>query len=475
MLEDLGLTARRDVPIKHLSGGQRKRVSIGAELLSKPTLFFLDEPTSGLDPGLEGRMMGLLRKLADQGRTVVLITHATQNVDLCDNIAFLAPGGYLAYYGPPGEALAYFGVEKFAEIYTAIEQAPAMEAWPQRFRASPLWQKHVGAHLAAAAMGGDGATGAHAAGLARAQARPPASRRVSSLRQFAILTRRYLETLRRDRRTLLTLLAQAPIIALMIGLVFRHGIFDTTPIVAGGQGDNSLARRLLFLLAMVAVWFGTSNAAREIVKEAAIYARERRINLKLGPYVASKFVVLGGLACAQNLFLLLPPLLVGAGPLRLPLLYAGLVCGALAGVGMGLAISALAPNPDRAASLVPIALIPQIIFSGVIIGLSGAGSLLSHLMVTKWTYRALGATLAADAVPLPRQELGSAPPGIAPQLVAGNPQLTYDAGSQTMYLLPSHGNEFTLHPLVYLAILALFILASLLLVIYFQRRKDRVR
>jgi hypothetical protein len=480
VMEDLGLTQRRDVPIKNLSGGQRKRVSIGAELISKPTLFFLDEPTSGLDPGLEGRMMDLLRKLADQGRTVVLITHATQNVDKCDNIAFLAPGGYLAYYGPPKEALGYFAAEKFADIYTTIEAEPAMEVWGQRFQRSPHYQKNVVARLAAAGVGGNGAGGStvsHALALTRAQARPMATKRVSALRQFGLLTQRYLETLFRDRKNLLILLAQAPIIALMVALVFRGELLDKTALSAGGEGDNTLARRLLFLLAMVAIWFGTSNAAREIVKEAAMYARERRINLKLGPYIASKVVVLTGLSALQNLVLLLPLLLVGAGVLGLPQLYLSLVLGSIAGIGMGLAISAQSPNPDRAASFVPIALIPQIIFTGVLVDLSNnlIGRLLSHLMITKWTYRALGAWVGADEIPVPRQPLPGLPPEMAPQLTANNPRLTFDQAQQTYYLLPATKVEFTQSPMVYLAILLVSIIASLALIAIFQRRKDVVR
>ena len=328
VLDDLGLTARRDVPIKNLSGGQRKRVSIGAELLSKPTLFFLDEPTSGLDPGLEARMMALLRKLADQGRTIVLITHATQNVDLCDQIAFLAPGGHLAYYGPPKEALAYFGATKFADIYTTIEREAAMDVWAQRFEDSSSFGKNVAARLAGVrANGSDAQTngagsapprvprseGAYPAALVKAWSRPPAAKQVSGLRQFAILSQRYLETVARDRKNLLTLLVQAPIIAAMIAAVFRGRIFDTTPLLQGGVGNNADARKLTFLLAMVAVWFGTSNSAREIVKEAAMYARERRINLKLAPYIASKFVILTGLSLAQNSFLLVPFLLTFTG------------------------------------------------------------------------------------------------------------------------------------------------------------------
>src|SRR3989304_5035587 len=107
-LQDLDLGHRKDVQVSGLSGGQQKRVLIGVELLTRPGLFFLDEPTSGLDPGTETAFMHLMRRLADQGRTIVVVTHATKNVMLADKVVFLARGGYLAWFGPPNEALDYF-------------------------------------------------------------------------------------------------------------------------------------------------------------------------------------------------------------------------------------------------------------------------------------------------------------------------------------------------------------------------------
>jgi ABC transport system ATP-binding/permease protein len=478
VMEDLGLTARRDVPIKALSGGQRKRVSIGAELLSKPTLFFLDEPTSGLDPGLEGRMMQLLRKLADQGRTVVLITHATQNVDLCDNICFLAPGGYLAYYGPPKEALTYFGAEKFADIYTTIESEASMEVWPRRFQGTAQYHEYVANRLAAAGIGLNGAAGqpgVNQAALAKAQARPPAARQESSFRQFGILTRRYLETVTRDRTNLLTLLlVQAPLIALLITLAFRGNLFSREDFV----GDWSKARTLAFLLAMVAVWFGTSNAAREIVKEAAMYRRERRINLLIPPYIASKFVVLVGISLIQSIFVLLPLIFTGAGILRVPLLYVCLVAGSIAGIAMGLVISAVAPNPDRASILVPLVLIPQIIFGGPLISTGGNVVVqgISQLMVTKWTWRALGSTLRIDDVPTQPVELqGFTQQQIAALSAQGNNNPNIITRGGQIFYQPPVGADFNLIPPIYLFILGFFVVISLALVAVFLRRKDIVR
>src|SRR5207302_1103713 len=120
VLEDVEMTGRRKLLISKLSGGQRKRVSIALELLANPSLFFLDEPTSGLDPGLDRKMMFLLRKLADKGHTIVLVTHATNNINACEYVCFLARGGRLAYYGPPNEAKQFFNKTDFAEIHSSL-------------------------------------------------------------------------------------------------------------------------------------------------------------------------------------------------------------------------------------------------------------------------------------------------------------------------------------------------------------------
>ncbi len=101
VLGDVDMKQRRNLLISKLSGGQRKRVSIALELLSKPSVFFLDEPTSGLDPGLDRKMMRLLRNLASKGQTIVLVTHATNNITACDYVCFLAEGGRMVYFGPP--------------------------------------------------------------------------------------------------------------------------------------------------------------------------------------------------------------------------------------------------------------------------------------------------------------------------------------------------------------------------------------
>lgn len=143
VLVELGLSTQADQRIDSLSGGQRKRTSVALELLTKPSLLFLDEPTSGLDPGYEKSVMQTLRKLADDGRSVVVVTHNIAHLNMCDRLLILAPGGRLAYFGPPQQALGYFNCTDFADLFTLLEHDTSTD-WTGRFNASPLREALIG-------------------------------------------------------------------------------------------------------------------------------------------------------------------------------------------------------------------------------------------------------------------------------------------------------------------------------------------
>ncbi|MFN3680291.1 ATP-binding cassette domain-containing protein, partial [Thermosynechococcus sp.] len=152
VLEQVQLTGTEHQPVASLSGGQRKRVSIAVELLANPKLFFLDEPTSGLDPGLDFLLMQLLRQLADQERTIVLVTHATSHVHLCDRLLVLGSGGRLCYFGPADQARQFFSptgdrpLNSVAEIYALLTPENSAE-WSQKFRQSKDYQRYLANHL----------------------------------------------------------------------------------------------------------------------------------------------------------------------------------------------------------------------------------------------------------------------------------------------------------------------------------------
>ncbi len=372
VLATMELTSSRKLRIRKLSGGQRKRASIALELLAQPSLFFLDEPTSGLDPGLDYQILVLLRWLADHGHTIILTTHTITDIDPCDYICFLAPGGRMDYFGPPAQAKRFFGVTNFAAVYSVLEpnndHPNAPTEWEERFRASPEYQTYVAQPLQYAAVFSQQTQTQQAAAL-------PPPRRGHPIRQFTLLVRRYTELLRNDTINLLILLLQAPIIAAILLSLTRTNIFAQHTLFDEGDVQTPL-----FVMVMAAIWFGTLNAAREIVKEAPIYRRERAYNLGLAPYILSKVFVLGLLCLVQSFLLLY---IVGlksgypsSGILLPPFaeLYVSLALTSLGGLTMGLLVSSLAPNTDRAISIIPLLLIAQIIFAGNIFKLSGVAT-----------------------------------------------------------------------------------------------------
>ncbi len=376
VLATLELSDRHATPIHRLSGGQRKRVSIASELLTEPNLIFLDEPTSGLDPGLEEQLMLLLRELAYKGKTVVLVTHTLDNIQLCDGVALLIDGR-LAFYGRPDEVREHFGIQHMVNLYARLKEKAA-PTWQQEFRASDVHRRLVDEPLRAAPPPPARPT----------SARPGTSRR----RQFRILAARYLTALNRDARNALLLVGQAPLIAGLIGLSLLYGQSD----IAFTKPKNTI----LFLLSLVAVWFGCSNAAREIVKEKAIYLRERMVNLRILPYVLSKLVVLAGLAAAQCvIFLLILHLWFGI-PGRPEQLLGAMLLASVVGILLGLALSALVSTADRAMTLLPIVLIPQVLFTfpAVQMDMKGPAGYVARAMPTWWAYDLLRrVALAPDA------------------------------------------------------------------------------
>lgn len=461
VLEDVDMKHRRHLLVSKLSGGQRKRVSIALELLAKPSIFFLDEPTSGLDPGLDRKMMTLLRNLADKGHTIVLVTHATNNINSCDYICFLAQGGHLAYFGPPNEAKSYFGRTDFAEIYSALEpteENPNIPAEAEaRFRASAEYQQFVVQPL------NQGPAGAGRAAAMAAQASEVVQpKRGNPWRQFFLLAHRYIDLLLNDRGNLAILLLQAPIIAIILLFLTSGNTFSATNLVTcpnqvwhaqshipptpglvssdctnvsnflnanpstldpfhqqlqqqiiqthGGTAAKALqyfieplsggnAQKILFIMAFAAVMFGCINGAREIVKEAPIYHRERTVNLGIAPYLFSKIAVLGVLCLFQSLVLILivsakAPFEKGIFMPAVIEVYITLFLTAIAGLMMGLAVSALAPNNDRATSFIPIILIPQVIFSGIIFTLdSPLMQFLGVFFADRWSMAAMGSSI----------------------------------------------------------------------------------
>ncbi len=405
VMDVTGLAERRDVPVSQLSGGQRKRVSMAVELVTKPSIIFLDEPTSGLDPSTEEKIMKLFRQIAESGRTVIMTTHAMENVRLFDKIVVLMRGK-LVFYGKPSEALEYLGAKSFKELYDKLE-APiekavqekgdsvrsgvtdhTAETWKQKFLQTPQYEKNVKKPLAEL---GD---------LPKTSVRK--KRRLGifgAISQWFTLSRRYLEVLLKDKLNLFILFAQAPAIAILTFLV---------------MGDNSPRDFVYFVLALVAFWFGTSVSAREIIREHPVYKRERMVNLGILPYLSSKLFIIGIIVGLQCIFLFVPLKffdLIGVMPMPgflggIPQ-FATMLLTAAVGVALGLLISALVRTSEMATSLVPLILIPQILFSGLVGVPAGFSKVASMTMPAAWSFDAMKRSSTLDTL----EEEGADPNG----------------------------------------------------------------
>ncbi|XZO03097.1 MAG: FHA domain-containing protein [Microcoleus sp.] len=393
-LEDIEMTHRSKALVKELSGGQRKRVSIGVELLANPKLFFLDEPTSGLDPGLDKKMMQLLRKLASQGRTVILVTHATANITMCDRIVFMGRGGRLCYFGPPKIALDFFDVKTgdFADIYNELETEESnVQSWADKFSNSPYYQQYIENHFSI-----DKTTNT----AQKKSTPPPQPKSVSFIQQLVILAQRYFQLVCRDGVNLSLALLTAPIGISLLRLAVR----DKDPLIGAPEATLApLALRVLFVFTCAAIWVGLATSIQEIVKESAIYLRERLVNLGLFAYVGSKVLILSGLAVLQTILMVAiiliafkhpePSLISWTVGVSITTFLTLLSC-----VSLGLVVSAIVKNGSQANSALPLLLLPQIIFSGVLFKMEGAASKFSWLMLSRWSVGAYGSLVNVNAM-----------------------------------------------------------------------------
>lgn len=436
-LERIELTERQNTLVKSLSGGQLKRVSIGVELLAEPKLFFLDEPTSGLDPGLDKRMMQLLRKLADEGRTIILVTHATNNITLCDLLVFLGLGGNLCYFGPPGNATKFFQVNSgdFSDIYLKLETQEGVLQEADRFRQSDYQKEYIDNRLS------------H---VSQEEHLSPQRVKRSFFQQLSILTQRYIKLIFRDPVYLGLSLLTAPIGIALIILATR----GNQPLVGSPDFNRAaLALKVLFVFTCAAIWIGFASSLQEIVKESAIYLRERLVNLGLFAYLGSKVLTLGGLAFLQSLLIAIvisigfepPEPEIMPWPLGVIITTFLTILGSMS---LGLMVSASVKNSTQANSALPLLFLPQIIFAGVLFDLKKIqiGKFISWLMLSRWSIGAYGSLVDVNLL-IPPENTEVAETAIYKSPITTS--LVYDPSWSNLGL---NWGILLLHTIVYLTI-----------------------
>ena len=404
LLDQLGIETATDRLVGRLSGGQRRRVAVAMELVTKPSLVFLDEPTSGLDPGNERGLMEMLRRLADDGRTVIVVTHSMQSIRLCDRLLVLAPGGVPAYFGPPQLAAAFFDCADLQEVFRLLNTDRDRD-WAAALHADPAYARQFGAVPLELPAKVD-----------RDKRRPalspgPRALLAGALRaesQFGVLVQRYARVIAGDRRNAILLILQPIFIGLlMLAALPAHQLAAPA---AGQVRAVSRAGLVLLVVLLGATWIGASNAVREIVRELPILQRERAAGLGVVPYIASKAIVLGMLTVVQcSVMALLALARQGSHdqgsllPTPLLELVIAAVLAGLAGMALGLMISALSSTADQAMTVLPVVLLLELLLAmgGLFPDVVDKPVLkqLSYAASTQWSFAA-----AASSVDLGRMQ-----------------------------------------------------------------------
>ncbi|MFN3874348.1 MAG: ATP-binding cassette domain-containing protein [Flavobacteriales bacterium] len=412
-LHALGLYETKDLKVgspleKTISGGQRKRLNIALELIREPSVLFVDEPTSGLSSRDSENIMDLLKELALKGRLVFVVIHQPSSdiFKLFDRLLLMDQEGHPVYYGDPVDAVVYFkrvtgqvdsdqgqcracGNVNPEQIFNIIE-ARLVDAYgnetDQRRISPDAWNEVFRAQMEV-----------------RVQ-RVPDERSVPKstfaipgrLRQWRVYLQRDLLSKLANRQYVLINLLEAPVLALFMSFFLRYA--------SGGHyvyRTNDNLPQYLFIAVIVALFLGLTVSAEEILRDRRMLAREKFLDLSWASYLMSKLGILFGISAIQTgLFVLVGNLVLGIGALGWAhwLVLFSTSCFANA---LGLNVSATFNSAKVIYILIPVLIIPQLLFSGVIVkfdklhhwfGSEKSVPLIGNVMASRWAYEALAVT-----------------------------------------------------------------------------------
>lgn len=379
VLKMVDLTEHKNTIIRRLSGGQKKRASIAVELLGEPGLFFLDEPTSGLDPGTEEVLMKTLNRLSKQnGKTIIMVTHTTQNLHLCDKIIFMGKGGKVCYYGSPKNCLKFFNTDSLTKVYNMLLTDDAVNAWSSRSEIA-----HLSEFLKVKNSN-------------EQQDIFKNTNKSPYLKQLLVLCHRYLYLVISNIPSLIMLLIQPVGISLLITIVAGSNVFETY---------NS-TKSIMFAVSCGSIWIGLFSSIQEICKERVILKREYMANLRLSTYVLSKYIVLFLITAMQSIIISgLFFMIVGHPKFELfsksgflEFTFTIFITG-YAAAALGLLVSCVAKNADEALRTAPFILIIQLLFSGILFELGSFSEKISYFTISKWSVAALGSIANLNELP----------------------------------------------------------------------------
>jgi ABC-type multidrug transport system ATPase subunit len=386
VLNELELTPHKKTRVDKLSGGQRKRASVAMELLTGPSLLILDEPTSGLDPALDRQVMTMLRRLADAGRVVIVVTHSLTYVGMCDQILLLAPGGKTAFADPPAQIGPVMGSTDWADIFARVSTDPdgVHRAYLARHPASP---RRPSPTAGAAPLG-----------------RPP---HTSQWRQVVTLARRQTRLITSDRGYF-AFLAVLPFVLGVLSLAVpgNTGLGNANPTGPEEPID------ILILLNIGAVFLGTALTVRDLVGERLIFQRERAVGLSASVYLMAKVVVYSTAALIGTAVMVAimtigkgapshGGALLGHGVVHgVAELYLGLALTAITSAMVGLTLSSLARSTEQVLPMLVVTIMVSMVLAGGLIPVTGRLILdqMSWLVPARWGFAASASTVDLNNV-----------------------------------------------------------------------------
>lgn len=408
VLDSLGLMEIKDLKVgsvlnKTISGGQRKRLNIGLELVREPSILFVDEPTSGLSSRDAENVMDLLKQLALSGKLIFVVIHQPSSdiFRLFDQLYMLDTGGYPVYFGNPADALIYFkrqvhltdaeqsecsvcGNINPEQLFNIIElhEVDEFGKSTNNRKITPKEWNELYKNIETANVEDS-----------KLELSVKRNKKAGPFSQWKIFFTRDLLSKLSNKQYMLINLLEAPVLALVLGFILRYSSASDYELIS-----NPNLPAYLFICVIVSLFMGLSVSAEEIIRDRKIRQREKFLHLSKTSYFLSKVSLLFIISAIQTLcFVLIGNALMGIHDMNMTYWMILFTTSCFANL-LGLNISAALDSAVTVYILIPFLLIPQILLSGVIvrydklhplINCNEGVPLIGNVMTSRWSYEAL--------------------------------------------------------------------------------------
>jgi len=415
LLADLGLSETKELKVgspleKTISGGQRKRLNIGLELIREPSVLYVDEPTSGLSSRDSENIMDLLKELSLKGKLIFVVIHQPSSdiFKMFDKLQILDVGGFPIYYGNPVDAVSYFktlvqhvnaeesecwncGNVNPELIFNIIESKVLDEYGnlTHNRKTSPAeWNKSYVEKIESTI--GD---------IKHQNEIPEAIFKIpNAFKQFKVFITRDVKSKLTNTQYLLINFIEAPLLAFILAFLVRY--FNTDADTTKGYlfRENENLPAYMFMSVVVALFIGLTVSAEEIIRDRKIRKRESFLNLSKGSYLWSKIIIMFSLSALQTItFVIVGNLILGVKGMFVDYWLMLFTASCFANM-LGLNISSAFNSAVTIYILIPFLIIPQLLLAGVVVKFDklnpvlakqGGVPVVGEMMASRWAFEAL--------------------------------------------------------------------------------------